>query len=212
MKLRIFALCLTIAAWIAPQSAGAFSSGVSAGALGASGCNAVGVCHGTSPGTAPTVSLTGPTTVEAGSVNIYSFIINSPSGQPDGGFTAWSTVGEFGVGGPDSSVTTLLPSGSGNFNATHSAAKSGVGGEVRFSFEWEAPLAAGPATIEAWGNAVNGSGVNGDAATYTSLAITVEDPPAPAVPGTSPWAEAGLMTLLVAAGALFLRRRLAPLS
>jgi hypothetical protein len=206
MTLRTPILWLAAVCFLSlPQHAGAFGSGISSGVLGPLGCN---TCHGSMPGTLPAVSLTGPTIVTAGSSNVYTFIITSPPGQPDGGFTASSLLGDLTVGGPDAAMTAIVPSGGGNNAVTHSARKPGSGGEVRFSFLWEAPLAAGPASLDVWGNAVNGDATAlGDGATFASLAVTVEaGPPAP-VPATSPWAQGGLVALLLGAGALFVLRR-----
>lgn len=209
MKLRTLALCLTFAGTIAiAGSAHAFSSGVSSGILGPSGCNAVG-CHGSLPGTLPAVSLTGPTTVIEGDTNEYTLTIFSPPGQPDGGLNVSSLLGDFLIGGADSAGTTVVPSGAGgNSDITHFGAKAGTGTDVTFTFLWTAPMSPGPATIDAWGNAVNSNGTAfGDGATFTSLAITVDPAPLPPVPGTSPWAQAGLVLLLLSIGALFVTRR-----
>ncbi len=196
------ALSFSLVASLAPGDAGAFSSGVGPG-----GCMS-GICHGGSPGTLPVVTLNGPTTVAANSSNIYEFIITSPPGQLDGGFSASSADGELTLGGPDATGTKVVPSGFGNNAITHSATKTGAGGEVRFSFVWEAPGVGGPATLDVWGNAVNGnSSPTGDGATLSSLVVTVEPPPPPPVPATSPWSQAGLAALLLAAGALFVLRR-----
>jgi len=209
MKLRTLALCLSAAGTLAiAGNAHAFSSGVSSGILGPSGCNAIG-CHGSLPGTLPTVSLTGPTTVIEGDTNEYTFIITSPPGQPGGGLNVSSLLGDFLVGGADSAGTTLVPSGAGgNSDITHLGAKAGTGTDVTFTFLWTAPMSPGPATIDAWGNAVDGSGTAfGDGAAFASLAITVDPAPPAPVPGTSPLAQAGLVVLLLSIGALFVRRR-----
>lgn len=204
MKLRIlapsFALALALAA---PQSALAFSAGISSGALGASGCN---LCH--AGGTAPTISLTGPTTVTAGSSTEYLLTITSPVGQLSGGLNATVDIGSLTVGGADSAMTQITPSGGGNDDVTHTGAKLGNGSEVLFSFIFDAPGSAGTATIDVWGNAVNGTGTTaGDRATMDSLSVTVEAGPPPSVPVSSPWTQAGLVLLLLGAGSLFVLRR-----
>lgn len=205
MNLRRFVSCLALAGLVAmPQNAHSFASGISSGVLGPSGCN---TCH--TGGTAPVVSLTGPTTVTAGTTNEYLLIITSPPGQLSGGLNASSLLGDLSVGGSESASTQTTPSGAGgNNDITQIVAKAGNGTDARFSFLWEAPGSAGPATIDAWGNAVNGTGsAAGDAATFTSLAITVEPGAPPLVPATSPWSQAGMIALLLGAGSLFVLRR-----
>ncbi|MDG2304532.1 MAG: hypothetical protein P8R42_07710 [Candidatus Binatia bacterium] len=185
------------------MSAHAYGGGISSGVLGPSGCN---TCH--TGGTSPVVSLTGPTTVTAGTTNEYLLIITSPPGQLSGGLSASSLLGDMLVGGSESALTQVTASGSGNNDVTHLSAKAGDGTDVRFSFFWEAPGSAGPATIDAWGNAVDGTGSpTGDASTFASLAITVEAGASPLVPATSPWSQAGMIALLLGAGSLFVLRR-----
>ncbi len=211
MKLYRFALCFALACGASPVGlAAAFSSGVSSLSLGPSGCNAIG-CHGTSPGLLPSIAVTGPTTVSTGSTNEYTLIITSLGSQLDGGLNASSLLGEFMLGGAETSGTRTITGPGGKTEITHMGRKIGNGTDVRFSFLWEAPLVAGPASLDVWGNAVNGaSGSQGDGAAFTSVAITVQAPAIPA-PGTSPWAQAALIALLLAAGSLFLVRRRAPL-
>ncbi|MFP6654893.1 MAG: choice-of-anchor V domain-containing protein, partial [Myxococcota bacterium] len=73
MKRMLSTACLALASLvILAQAAHAFPTGISTGFLGASGCNG---CH--SGGSTPTVSLTGPTTVSAGTTNEYLFVIDS---------------------------------------------------------------------------------------------------------------------------------------
>lgn len=214
MKLRTLALCLSFAWLAAPaQQAAAFSGGISSAVLGGSGCNAAGACHGQVPGTLPVVALSGPTTVTAGDTNEYALTITSPAGQLSGGLNVSSLLGDFLTGGSDSAQTQTVASGAGgNSDITQLGAKVGNGSEVVFSFLWTAPGSAGPATIDAWGNAVNHNfNSQGDGATFTSLAITVEAGPPPSVPATSPWAQAGMMALLLAVGSLFVFRRRASL-
>ncbi len=205
MKIRPLALSLAAACLVAaPQIAHSFGSG--AAATNCNGCHVL--------GTAPTVSLTGPTTVTGGTSNEYLFIITSPAGQLSGGLNASSLLGDLTTGGAESFLTTTSPSAAGgNNDVTHVTPKAGDGAEVRFSFLWEAPVAAGPATIDVWGNAVNANGsATGDQAAFTSLAITVEAAPPPPVPATSPWSQAGMTALLLGAGSLLVLRRRSSLS
>ncbi len=204
MKLRSIATIIAAGAVAATAgSAGAFSTGVQSSQFGIDGCNSAG-CHGVAPGTIPTVTLSGPTTVTEGSINEYTLTITSPPGQPNGGLNVVASDGTLSVGGTNSTSTKIIGPG----EITHSASKAGDGTEVLFSFLWEAPLSAGTTTIDAWGNAVNGAaGAAGDGAALSELEITVESAAPPFVPATSPWGQAGLIALLLAAGSWILRRR-----
>lgn len=204
MNLRTLFVSMSLVGLIAaPQNASGFSAGVSSGVLGPTGCN---TCH--TGGTTPTVSLTGPTTVTASTSTEYLLTITSPVGQLSGGLNASVDVGSLTVGGANSALTQITPSGGGNFDVTHSGAKLGDTTEVLFSFIFDAPASAGPATLDVWGNAVNGTGTTaGDASMMASLAITVEAGAPPLVPATSPWSQAGMIALLLAAGSLFVMRR-----
>lgn len=205
MKRTLAAACLALASLVTlAQAAHAFPTGISTSFLGASGCND---CH--AGGTTPTVSLAGPTTVTAGTINEYLFVIDSPAGQLSGGFNASSLLGDLSVGGSEGLYTRIITSGDGgNNDVTHLAVKAGDGTDVRFSFLWEAPSSAGPATLDVWGNAVNANGAGtGDAAAFTSLTVLVEAAAPPSVPVTSPWAQASLVALLLGMGCLVVQRR-----
>ncbi len=148
----------------------AFSAGVASSQFGVSGCNG---CH--SGGVEPTVSVTGPTTVTAGTTAEYLLTILSPADQLGGGFNATVDVGTLAVGGVQSAGTRVIASGQGNNDATHSSVKAGDGSSVVFSYLFQAPTTPGVASMTVWGNAVNGTGSNaGDRAGSDFLSITVE--------------------------------------
>ncbi len=186
-----------------PSPAGAEGSGITTNQFPilASGCNG---CH--SGGAIPTVTLTGPTTVDTNRTNEYTVIISSVGSQIYGGLTAFSPSGQLTVGGADSDKTKLKPGTDNRGEITHSSKKAEVAGEIRFSFRWKAPNVPGPAMIDVWGNAVDGSGSSGDRAAFSSLAITVNQGPPIPVPASSPAAALAFALLLLAAATWHLRR------
>lgn len=165
------------------------------------GCNA---CH--TGGLPPVVTLTGPTIVDTNTKNTYTLVIDSIGAQVFGGLNVASETGQLLVGGPDGSHTKGKPGTGGRAEITHSQRKPETLGQIRFSFAWKAPNVPGPATLHAWGNAVDGSGAAGDMAAYVTLPITVNQGPPIPVPASSPAAGGALVVLLAAAGLLALRR------
>ncbi len=188
---------------VAPHGANAMPGGASYGAQGSTGCNS---CHG--GGLTPTVSFSGPTSVEAGSSTEYTLTVSSPGSQIAAGLAVDASIGDLTPGGSQSAQTTLIPSGHGNNNITQSSPKIGNGSETVFSFIFEAPNEGGDLLLQAWGNAVNdNNATTGDAAAKATFNVTVEAPPPPPVPATSPIAQLALVTLLLGAGGFALRRR-----
>jgi uncharacterized protein (TIGR03382 family) len=124
-------------------------------------CNA---CH--NGGTAPTVELTGPTTLPVGETGQYTLIIRG---------------GAAGVGGMNvatSSGGAALEPGSGQkklgSEITHTTPKAFSGNELRFDFRMRAPPSAGTVTLFGAGNSANGSGSEaGDMAGTATLPVTV---------------------------------------
>ena len=174
---HIFVLILGAFVALSPSMAGAFSGGLSTSTLlpdPVNGCNRAG-CH--SGGTMPAVILDGPTTVETSSTNEYTVRILEIGSQDHGGFNASAASGTMSFGGANSGMTQPV-GGPTNIEMTHSGRKPAVGGEIVFSFLWQAPISAGSVDIEAWGNAVNANfTTTGDAAAKTTLSVTVEEAP-----------------------------------
>lgn len=136
------------------------------------GCNNLG-CH--AGGKAPAVVLSGPTLVAPGSTNIYTLSVHGSGHQQSAGLNVTADDGDFSLGGPDSTDTQILMNPVSLDNeVTHTAAKPAVNGVTTFSFNWIAPPAAFTTlTLDAWGNAVDGNGLNtGDAASPVSLTVT----------------------------------------
>ena len=125
-------------------------------------------CH--SGGAQPTVTLSGPTLVQAGRTYTYELLIEG--GQQDhGGLTVSATGGQFADTTGDTRVDGDLD------ELTHQRPKpAGSQGEVLFSFDWTAPSAAGSYTMYGAGNSVNNDDdEDGDFPDKDQLAITVDD-------------------------------------
>lgn len=133
-------------------SAWAFSTGITTGSFGSGGCNE---CHG--GGTAPMVSVSGPSTVAPGSTQTYTLTVTNPGAQLRAGLNVSATGGTLASGGPDTQVL------SGQI--THVSPKLSSGGVTTFSFDWTAPMSFSSLQLRAWGNAVNfNGGSDGDRA------------------------------------------------
>jgi len=155
--------------------------GRSAGITGASGkqgmfCNQ---CH--AGGTAPTVTLSGPSSLLPGGSSTYTVTISGGAGQR-AGFNAAASDG------------TLMP-GAGalamNGEVTHTTPMVFSMGAVAFSFTYVAPMTAGPVTLFAAGNSVNFNMNNqGDLAATASMTVMVGMPGATTDAGAGP-ADAG---------------------
>ncbi len=130
-------------------------------------CMAAG-CHNTSPSTAiPTVTLTGPTSLNAGETGNYTLVITGGAAVQAGMNVAVSDNG-----GTLTKSGTDLQVLSGEL--THTAPKVFSNGEVRFDFSLVAPSSSRTVTLYASGNSVNGDKNNtGDHSASTTLDIQV---------------------------------------
>lgn len=163
-------LTLTLIALALPGLASAFSSGVSSISFPdpVTGCNNA-ACH--KGGVAPSVTLTGPTSVLPSSVNEYTLEIFEVGSQDHGGLNVAAPAGVFSVGGANSAMTKILLG-----DITHTTRKPMAGGSVLFSFLWEAPASNGPVTLRGWGNAVDANfNFLGDLASVAELEVDVSD-------------------------------------
>jgi hypothetical protein len=158
-----------------PRKAWARASGIS----GYSGKTAF-TCttHHSSTGTPPTVALTGPAGLAAGSSGAYTLTI---------------TGGAAGVGGLDvaTSAGTLQASGDGtmllNGEVTHTAPAPFSNDALAFTFTLIAPSAAGPLTLYASGLSGNGdNSASGDNSSKTSLSVDVTAAPTVNNPPSAP--------------------------
>jgi hypothetical protein len=144
-----------------------YESGIS-GRSGAPSAGLCSDCHDPDNGAAaPTVTLSGPTTVNAGETGSYTLTISPASGsnQSQGGLNvAVPSGGSLTAGGG-----TKVSSG----EIVQTQAKSGTG-DLSWSFQWQAPATGGTHTMYAVGLSTDGSGKNGDEQGTDALAITVQ--------------------------------------
>ncbi|HYO72942.1 MAG TPA: MXAN_6652 family MXYO-CTERM-anchored protein [Archangium sp.] len=181
-------------------SAPAFAN--SAGSTGNSGKSSAtcSTCH--MGGSAPTVELTGPSSLAAGAKGQYTLTIRGGPGQK-GGFNV----------AVDNTAASLEP-GPGAKKAsnelTHSAAKPAAAGAITFDFSLVAPPSAGTVKIFAAGNSVNGdNNSTGDASALASLSVTVtgNNEPQEEEGGCSSAGGAPVLAFALTTGLALLRRR-----
>ncbi|KFE68843.1 MXAN_6652 family MXYO-CTERM-anchored protein [Hyalangium minutum] len=155
-----------MAAFFFSSSALANSTGMTGRSGKTTGQTCMSGCHGTmAASAAPTVTLEGPATLEAGATGSYKLTISGGPGVK-GGLNVAASSGTVGVVGSDVKVQ--------GGELTHSAAKAFTSGAVSFDFTFKAPAAAGTATLYASGNSTNGDGTwDGDNAVAITKPITV---------------------------------------
>ncbi len=148
-------------------------------------------CHAAGA-TVPMVSLQGPTTVVAGTTNLYTFTLSGGPAQ-----TAGLNVSTSNGRG------TLLPTGSDTQallgELTHSAPKPFNGNQAQFTFTWTAPTFNDNVTLYAAGNSSDGEqSLTGDGIAATSLTVQVTggNGGPPTVSPTPPAATLGLSLLV----------------
>ena len=166
-------------------------------------------CH--NGGAAPTVEISGPTTLDAGATGQYTLIIRGGAGVKGGFDVAVDNTAATLTAGTDSKLL------SGEL--THSAPKAFSGSEVRFDFSMVAPPTVATSTggtvvkIFGAGNSVNGdNAVSGDMSATTSLSVTINAPAATPstnedAGGCSSTGGAPVMLLSLLAGGMALLRR-----
>jgi MYXO-CTERM domain-containing protein len=126
-------------------------------------------CHLAGPAAVPTVEISGPTSVMAGTTNQYTFIIR---GGP-------AAIGGLNLSVDRAEAALELVENAGlkklDGELTHSAAKAFTNGEVRFDFSMIAPGNGGLVTLYGAGNSANGDkGRPGDGVAATKLEVTVQ--------------------------------------
>ena len=147
------------------------SSGKTGCSTSATGCN----CHSSTPNAAGavTVSITGPQTVQVGSVSNYTISVTGGPANTTGGFNLSASGGTF-TAGTGNKVS--------NGELTHSSKTL-----RSWSFQWTAPAVAGTYRFYAVAQATNNSGTGGDSwgwyggAANTAFSIAVD--------GTTPVAK-----------------------
>ena len=130
-----------------------------------SGANCT-ACHATGA-TPPTVTIEGPTTVTAGTTNLYTLLINGGPAQTGG--LNLSTSNNRG---------TLLPAGADTQallgELTHAAPKAFSNGQLAFTFAWTAPTFNDTVTLYGAGNSTDGQqNLSGDGIGTTTLTVQV---------------------------------------
>jgi hypothetical protein len=145
-----------------PGSAWAHSSGGMSGYSGSSGALCTD-CH-TASGTAPNVTLTGPSSLMAGTSGVYTFTITGGAAAV-GGLDVSATNGILQATDPN---TYIL-----NNEVTHNDATPFTSGSLSFTFTLVAP-ASGTVTIYADGLSANNNGTKlGDNGAATTRVVTV---------------------------------------
>jgi len=134
------------------------------------------LCH--SGGAAPTVNLSGPISVQPGTINTYTLTISG--GQ--------ANSGGLGVSADAGTLINTLASTRLQANEiTHSSrATADANGDVSWSFNWQAPTALGTYTLYSAGLSTNADGnTTGDNVGNMALAVTVSagaaEPPTAAI-------------------------------
>ncbi len=148
-------------------------------------------CHA-AEAAVPAVSLQGPTSVVAGTTNLYTLTLNGGPAQ-----TAGLNVSTSNGRG------TLLPTGADTQvllgELTHSAPKPFTGNQAQFTFAWTAPTFNDSVTLYAAGNSSDGQqSLTGDgiAATALTVEVTEGNGGPPTVSPTPPAATLGLSLLV----------------
>lgn len=199
MKFPSYAVAGVLSACLLSAPAFAFGNG----AVGYSGksnptCT---MCH--SGGSAPTVELTGPTSLAAGATGQYKLTITGGPGLKGGMNVAVDDTAASLEPGTDTRKQTN--------ELTHKAAKPASGGSITFDFTMVAPPSAGTVKLFAAGNSVNGDGnQTGDLSATTTLSVTVtgsNEPVEEEEGGCSSTGGAPVVAFALTAGLSLLRRR-----
>jgi glucose/arabinose dehydrogenase len=136
-------------------------------------------CH--APGaTTPTVTISGPSTLDANTIAEYTVTIAGGPGATGGvGVSSTRAAGSFEAVGSDVHVV--------GDELSHTQPKAFSSGAVSFRFRWRAPAWNGPVTLYAAGNSSNGQlNLLGDGIATRPFTVTVQngnaEPPPPPPP------------------------------
>jgi uncharacterized protein (TIGR03382 family) len=152
-------------------------------------------------GAAPTVEISGPTSLAAGATGQYTLIIRGGAGVKGGMNVAVdNTAASLQAGTGSRRISNEL---------THSTPKAFSGSEVRFDFSMVAPPSAGTVKIFGAGNSVNGdANSTGDQSATTSVTVNVTGSNEPKEEGgCSSTGGAPVLVFALAAGMTLFRRR-----
>jgi uncharacterized protein (TIGR03382 family) len=169
MKFQSYGAVVVLSLCLLSTSALASSAGI-AGRSGKSSANETcAVCH--TGGAAPSLEISGPATLAAGTTGQYEIIIRG--GPAVVGGTNLAVSNPAAVLNP-ATGSGLNKAGPSNMELTHFAPKSFTSGELRFAFSMTAPSTAGTVSIFGSGNSANGNrSSTGDGAGFTKLDVTV---------------------------------------
>lgn len=178
---------LVLLAWTSAADASRFGRDGFSGNLQTNGGATCAACH--APGAAvPTVTISGPQTLDAETIAEYTVTIaGGPAITGGVGVSASDAAGSFAAVGSDVHVV--------GDELSHSQPKAFSGGTVSFRFLWRAPAYNGPVTLYAAGNSSNGQlNLLGDGVDTGQFTVTVnngdpEPPPPPPPPPASAFLE-----------------------
>jgi len=145
-KLATFSIFIT--SLVISQNVFSFGGGINgySGNPATTAGNTCSMCH--SGGTTPAVQLTGPATVQPGTISTFTFTISGGQ-QNSGGLNVSADGGTL----MSTSTSTRLQNG----EITHSQrATAEVDGTVSWNFDWQAPTVTGTYTIYSAGLSTNG--------------------------------------------------------
>ena len=157
----------------------ASSTGITSPGFGSMGCNG---CH--LGGAAPSVSITGPTSLSSGATGVYRVTVSTPNGSHAGFNLSASANGVMTTIGSAAGSQVQILSGSFGFpEATHSSPKldsadGTTDNLVTFDVTWTSTAGfMGSVQLLAWGNSVNRDlTTTGDAARSALLTVNVCTP------------------------------------
>jgi len=171
------------------------------GIVGRTRKNGVGcTCHDITPNAGVHVWVSGPATVNAGSVHTYTV---SMAGGP-------AVAGGFNVAAHSGSTASMTADVQGvSGEVTHVDPKLFSGDTVRWTFQYAAPLSPMHDTIYSAGNSVNHNLIpdNGDQWNFGNDFIVTVNPAPPSIPVLSLIGFCLLGILLILATASYLRSR-----
>lgn len=173
-------------AWSSAADASRFGRDGFSGNPGTNGGATCTACH--APGAAtPTVTISGPQTLDAETIAEYTVTITGGPGATGGlGVSASNDAGSFEPVGSDVHVV--------GGEISHTQPKPFAKGAVSFRFRWRAPAHNGPVTLYAAGNSTNGQlNLLGDGIGTRQFQVTVQNgDPEPPPPPPPPPSEAVL--------------------
>ena len=183
---RASILAAVLLAWAGTADASRFGRDGFSGNPGTNNGATCTACHAPAAAT-PTVTVSGPQTLDANTVAEYTVTIAGGPGVTGGvGVSSTGAAGSFEAVSSDVHVVGA--------ELSHTQPKAFSAGAVSFSFRWRAPAWNGPVTLYAAGNSSNGQlNLLGDGIGTRQFSVTVQngsaEPPPPQPP---PPAQASL--------------------